>query len=229
MNWAVCTTYNEAGNIAPLVNALRLDGFAVCVIDDGSHDGTAAIARGAGASIIETGGGLGIGPSLMQGWRFVLAEGATAVVQIDAGCSHDPNDATRLLSGLDGADMVIGSRFCRGATYDNTHGRRLRPTLSRAAALACNAVTGPCFSDWTSGYRGFRPETLEALLRHRYLSRMHAWQIETLAHANADGLTIVEVPITYRAGRSSFGWRAANEAINAWLHVTHHIGGHYGR
>jgi glycosyltransferase involved in cell wall biosynthesis len=229
-DFAVVTTFNEAETIGPLVRTLRRLGFAVIVVDDLSTDSTVATAMEAGAKVYMTMGRKGIGPCLMRGWRYALEEGATRIVQLDAGGSHDPLEARRMVDALvtTGADMIIGSRFMHGSGYDNSHGRRLRPAMSQAAATACNLATGARFTDWTSGFRAFTASAAKELLRPWYMSRMHGWQIEVLAQANAYGLRIYEWPIHYVAGRSSFGWKVAHEASNAWLHVFFHVGGSNG-
>ncbi len=148
-------------------------------------------------------------------------------MQLDAGGSHDPDEAKRMVDALvvTGADLIVGSRFMHGSGYDNTHGRRFRPLLSRCAALACNVATGAKYSDWTSGMRALTADAARELFGYNYFSRMHGWQIEVLAKANATGMRIYEWPIHYVAGRSSFNWRVAHEASNAWLQVLFHVGG----
>lgn len=226
-DFAVVTTVNEAETIGPLVRTLRRLGLAVVVVDDISSDNTATVAMDAGAQVYQTIARKGIGPCLMRGWRYALENGATRIVQLDAGGSHDPLEARRMVDALvtTGADMIIGSRFMHGSGYDNSNGRRLRPAMSQAAATACNLATGARFSDWTSGFRALTASAAKELLRPWYISRMHGWQIEVLAQANAYGLRIYEWPIHYVAGRSSFNAKVANEAINAWLHVFFHVGG----
>lgn len=217
MDIAVITTLNEDLSIGPLVSALRRDGLRVCVVDDASDDETPYWARHAGAHVIPHVLRRGIGPSLVEGWRWALGEGATRVVQLDAGGSHFAGQAADLLDGLDGSDLVVGSRFCDGARYE---GNLRRQWMSRAAALACNvryghAITG-AVSDWTSGYRAFSAEALRKLARCNYSATMHGWQIEVLLAARWLGLRVIERPITYRAGRSSFNRRIAKEAFGVW-------------
>lgn len=226
MDIAVITTLNEELSIGPLVSALRGQGLRVCVVDDASDDETPYCARHAGAHVIGHVLRRGIGPSLVEGWRWALGEGATRVVQLDAGGSHFAGQALGLLDGLGhecrihaptmGADVVVGSRFCAGARYE---GNLRRQWMSRAAALACNvryghALTG--VSDWTSGYRAFSAEALRKLARCNYSATMHGWQIEVLLAARWLGLRVIERPITYRAGRSSFNRRIAKEAFGVW-------------
>lgn len=206
-----------------LVNDLCQRDFRVIVVDDGSTDDTPQIASLAGASVNFNPQRIGIGPSLMTGWALALKAGAKRIVQIDAGGSHDPKAARTMVQALDVADMVIGSRFAPSAKY--VGGPWQRPILSKIAATMCNlAQHGGRYSDWTSGYRAFTREALERLIEKNYTARMHSWQIEVLANAGALGLSIMEIPIVYTAGRSSFNRKVANEAINSWLHVFNHIG-----
>jgi glycosyltransferase involved in cell wall biosynthesis len=213
---AVVTTLDEADSIGWLVVSLRDQGLAVCVVDDASDDDTVYLARHAGAHVIAHMLRRGIGPSLVEGWRWALGQGATAVVQLDAGRSHYPQAATWLLGRLGDADVLVGSRFCDGASY---RGSMARQMLSKAAALACNvryfhAITG--VSDWTSGYRVFSAGALRKLARLEYTATMHGWQIEVLQAALWLRLRVVEAPITYVGGRSSFSRRVAKEAFGVW-------------
>lgn len=221
MTTAVCiTTYNEAATIAPLVWALRDQGHAVIVSDGGSADNTAMTAAAAGASTLEAAGRPPIADCLMRAFRMALYSDHTRIAVMDAGGSHDPADLPRLLAVR--ADVVIGSRFVPGAEYV---GRAWRAALSRLASLACNvAQPGAWHRDWTSGYRVYSRRAVEEVLSHTYRASMHAWQMETLAHLGAAGMSIVEAPITYRAGRSSVGLGTVYEATNVWLHIASHVG-----
>lgn len=222
----VCiTTLNEIATIGPLVQhfADQKDRFRVYVVDDVSIDGTPLAAYDAGAYAVHVNPDrIGIAPSLMKAWKMALATGCDQILQIDAGGSHDPIDAEYLLE-VSGYDLVIGSRFVEGAKYVD-FGNKLRPFLSRVAAWMCNWAHGSMWQDWTSGFRVFSRPCVEYLLKQSYLSKMHGWQIETLARAGAQGFSITEVPIMYVAGRSSFNRKVAWEAFVAWTDVANHIG-----
>ncbi len=223
MNAAIITTLNEAATIGELVDTLRREGYCVYVVDDQSTDATRERAAQAGAHVLLDANGTrqGIAPCLCHGWQRALADGATTLLQIDAGGSHDPAQARRLTARLDEADLVVGSRFCRGAAY--LGGTTRRRWLSRTAAVVCSATQGAWVSDWSSGYRALTAQAARQLLVPRYYARMHGWQLEVLAHAHALGLRVVEEPIVYRAGRSSFSVGVANEAFRVWLDIMHHI------
>jgi glycosyltransferase involved in cell wall biosynthesis len=236
MRYACCiTTFNEEETIGDLVRELREYGHDVYVVDDGSTDFTVNEAELAGADVTNTGGRWGIAQSLMLAWKIALHNPAQydAIIQIDAGGSHFPYDHLEMVKAHEeGAQMMIGSRFIHLSHYAYqrnpvTFRRKntLRPWLSRLAATMCNfAQDGSYISDWTSGYRLFSRKCALYLLTKRYEARMHGWQIEILAYAQARGFKVVETPIYYQAGRSSFNWRVANEAFKAWLHVANHVG-----
>lgn len=214
--FAVVTTLNEQQSIGYLVRQLREQGLRVCVVDDASGDDTVYVARHAGAHVIAHVLRTGIGPSLVEGWRYALDENAVHVVQLDAGGSHQPNHIPHLIHRLAWAEIVVGSRFIDDAIYE---GNLKRAAISKAAAVACNLKQYRSWhgiSDWTSGYRAFRPEALRKLAKVRYTATMHGWQIEVLRAALALGMRIDEAPICYIAGRSSFNRRVAREAFDVW-------------
>lgn len=209
---AVITTYNEAEAIKGLVIKLLSRVDDVHLVDGGSTDETASIAEQAGANVIAMGTRTPIAECLRIGWKTALEAGATRIVQIDAGWSHNPADLPYLL--LSTADVVIGSRFVQGSCYE---GNPRRALMSRLAGIACNvAVPGGCWNDWTSGYRVFSRDALEFLAAQDYTATMHSFQIQVLAHAARAGFRIEERPITYIAGRSSFNKKVAREAISVW-------------
>lgn len=216
----VITTYNEADTIESLVSSLIAEGYPVIVSDGGSNDGTLDIALAAGADVMKSDGRLPIAEALMIGFCYALDCGYTRIAVMDAGGSHHVGDLPVLLSTE--ADVVIGSRFVKGASY---HGRFWRALMSRFAALLCNfAQPGANFKDWTSGYRVYSKTAVDVILNNDYQTDMHTWQIETLARLSEAGLSIKEVPITYTAGRSSFNFRTVSDALTVWLHLMHHIG-----
>lgn len=222
--YAVITTLNEEVTIGHLVEDLRGLGLGVIVVDDASDDDTVYDARHAGASVIAHVLRTGIGPSLVEGWRYALEHGAEAVAQLDAGGSHYPQHIPHMIYRLQWAEVVVGSRFCRGAMY---HGNVKRAVMSRMAALACNVkhFHRPYgINDWTSGYRVFRADALRKLVTVQYTAIMHGWQIEVLRAALLLGMRVTEVPIVYRAGRSSFDGRVAREAFDVWRADTIAVG-----
>jgi len=218
MKAACISALNEARTIGPLVRELYDRGIhRVYVIDNGG-DGTYEAAKKHGAFIARSGERpAGIRSSMLYAWRWALEDGATQVVQLDAGGSHRPADACYALSMLDNdIAMAVGSRFHPLGRY---YGRPWRARLSRAVTEYLNAFYQVSFTDWTSGLRAYRADMVDWLLRGDYKANMHAWQIETLAWACKYAVSIIDVPITYRAGRSSMNWSNALEAAQTLLRL----------
>jgi hypothetical protein len=149
---------------------------------------------------------------MLKAWSFALTHGADRIVQMDAGGSHIAIESLSLLAN--GSQLVIGSRFLPDSRY---YGRPWRALMSRAASFACSAKAGCRLTDWTSGFRAFTSDAIAYLLNFcDYKARMHGWQIEVLGKAIRSGMSIAEMPITYRAGESSFDLSVAREAFRAW-------------
>jgi len=215
--WIVIPAKDEASTIGRLVTEAIQYGI-VLVVDDGSRDDTRWEAAKAGALILHHAISQGIGPSIMDGWRLALDNGAERIMVLDAGGSHRPADIPALLASM--ADIVVGSRFVSGGRY---HGRWWRKACSQLMALLCNlSQSGKRIRDWSSGFRLYSAGAVRQLLTVRYEARMHAWQIEVLGQARHMGLSIEEVPITYVAGQSSLSWGGVLEAIVVWLQILHH-------
>jgi len=213
MKTGVCiSTVNEVETIGALVGALDAKGYHIYVVD-ASTDDTWRVANDAGATVNVLPAPLGIAKHLQLAWAMALRQDCDVIVQMDAGGSHDPEDAAKLVAALKRSHMVIGSRFCEGARYV---GNPKRALLSRLAAKLCNLKMETTFTDWTSGYRAFTAAALRALLTRTYTAQMHAFQIEVLDWALRMHLEIAEAPITYTAGRSSFNPGVAREAVRVW-------------
>ena len=204
---AVCLpTYNERENVEAVVRALGsvfaasgLDG-SVLVVDDGSPDGTGAIADGLAAelpwvSVLHRGRKEGLGPAYLAGFRRVLSEGAELVMEMDADFSHDPADVPRLVAATSDADVVIGSRYVPGGGVRNWG--LVRRAVSRAGCLYAQALLGLPVRDSTAGFKVFRRKVLETLPLDRIDSKGYAFQVETTYRALRAGFRVAEVPITF--------------------------------
>jgi dolichol-phosphate mannosyltransferase len=140
--WLVLPTYNEAENLEPIVRA-SLDvirrsagnGHRILIVDDGSPDGTGAIADRLAAElpdeieVLHRRAKSGLGRAYLDGFRRALDAGAALVCEMDADFSHDPADLERLLHAADDADLVLGSRYVPGG-----RGGGLGPVAARGLA-----------------------------------------------------------------------------------------------
>ena len=215
------TAKNESATIGKVVADIRsLYNSPIIVVDDGSSDETARIAQLAGAVIIHHTESRGIGPSLLEAWTLALKYEPTHIVQLDAGGSHDAKQSCRLLSRCTDVGMVIGSRFVPGAQYV---GNQKRAWCSRRMADICNLLQGGNIHDWTSGYRVYRTEVIQYLLRWAYQAKMHAWQMEVLGRVRYGGFKVTEVPIQYRSGESSLRIKHLSEIVTVLLGLLNHM------
>jgi dolichol-phosphate mannosyltransferase len=198
----VVPTFNERENLPLLVAAVRRHGYRVLVVDDGSPDGTGAIADSLasadpGVEVLHRAAKEGLGPAYAAGFDRVLAAGAEAVVEIDADFSHDPDDLPRLIEVVDqGADLAIGSRYVPGgATPDWPLFRRL---VSRGGNVYARVMLGIPVRDATGGFRAFRAAALRSLPYRAAQASGYGFQVEMAMRAIRSGLRVVEVPIVFR-------------------------------
>lgn len=208
MTAALVTTLNEAATIGPFVAALLENVDRVLVVDDPrTADNTEQVAHAFGADTLCDLSLSGIGPCLLAGFRALRGED---VVVIDAGGSHDPYQVSRVIQkGV--ADVVVGSRYLPGSEY---YGRAWRKAASALYSKACSSWSGHQVTDWTSGFRYYSPVAISQILSRPLTPRMHGFQPAVLERCLCAGLKVVEQPIVYRAGRSSFGVREAREALH---------------
>lgn len=200
----IIPAFNEAGSIVGVINASRQH-FAgdVAVIDDGSEDDTAALARAAGAAVLRHPCNLGIGAAVQTGFLYALSRGYDFVVRQDGDGQHDPSQIPRLLAVLqaDEADIVVGSRFLAREGYQSTLVRRLGIfILGIVSTLVGTRVTDP-----TSGYWGVNRRALQVLAKSHPDDYP---ETEALVMASRAGCRVGEVPVIMYAriaGESSIG------------------------
>ena len=218
-------TYNERANLESMVDALErvtheVDmPVRVLVIDDGSPDGTGAIAdrlaieRG-WLDVLHRPRKEGLGPAYLAGFQRALEAGAEFVVEMDCDFSHDPRDVARLVSAAERADLVLGSRYVNGG---GTHNWSLiRRAISRGGCLYAQAMLGSRIADLTGGFKCFRRPVLEALPLGSVRSRGYAFQVEMTYRTQRAGFRVLEVPIVFtdRAdGGSKMSHAIVREAI----------------
>ena len=198
----VVPTYNEAENLAWIVGRLRgaQPTVDVLVVDDGSPDGTGALADELAAadpqvSVLHRQSKEGLGAAYLHGFRVALEAGYDVVGEMDADGSHQPEQLHRLLEALAGADLVIGSRWVPGGSIVNWP--RSRELLSRGGNFYTRTLLGITVRDATAGYRLFRRTTLEAIHLEAIESLGYVFQAELAYRTVREGLRVVEVPIEF--------------------------------
>lgn len=220
----IIPTYNEAGNLPGLVPQIlaqdqRLD---ILVVDDGSPDGTGQIAKAIAATqvrvhVLSREGKLGLGTAYLAGFRWALERGYDFVFEMDADFSHDPVHLKEFLKAVEGADLVLGSRYLGGrVTVVNWPMGRL--LLSYCANIYARWITGLRIWDLTGGFKCFRRRVLEAIELPQVRSNGYAFQIEMSVRAWRKGFTLKEIPIVFvdrTEGQSKMNQAIVREAV--WM------------
>lgn len=221
--WVIVPTYDEAGNIGPISEAILevLPGATVLVVDDGSPDGTGDLADRLAASdarirVRHRPSKQGLGRAYLDGFGMALEGGARIVVQMDADFSHEPSALPGLIGPIerDEADLVIGSRYTAGGgVVDWGLARRL---ISRVGSLFARIVLRLSPRDLTGGFKAWRAGTLAAVPFAGVHAGGYVFQIEMTFRASRAGARLREVPIVFRdrrVGQSKMSRRIVLEAL----------------
>ena len=218
----VVPTYNEADNIASLVAAILQATPAVDIlfVDDHSQDGTQDKITlmqhqyGPKVHLLARAGKLGLGTAYVAGFQWALTRRYHVIVQMDADLSHDPAHLPRLLTLLESADVVVGSRYVDGGGTRNWS--IVRRCISKAGALYARWLLGLPIQDPTGGYNVWHRRVLEAIDCKAVQSEGYAFQIECKYRAYRAGFRFVEAPIVFierRVGASKMSTRIVLEAV----------------
>ena len=198
----VVPTYNEAANLRWILGRLRAaqPDVDVLVVDDGSPDGTGAIADELAADddhvhVVHRSEKEGLGAAYLHGFAWALGQGYDVIGEMDADGSHQPEELGKLLEALRSADLVIGSRWVRGGSVVNWPLRR--QALSRGGNLYVRALLGIKVRDATAGFRVFRRQTLEKIDLASVESTGYVFQTDLVTRTLRAGLTVTEVPIQF--------------------------------
>jgi len=213
----IIPAFNEQGAIVTVVESVRrhVPGAPVLVLDDCSSDGTAAVARAAGAEVLSLPHHLGLGGCVQAGYKLAYELGFQYVIRVDGDGQHDASDIPRIFSRLKatGCEMVIGSRFVDG------NGSRTGVVRSLGIAffrLVLRPILGRPVRDPTSGFVGVNRAALAVFSRSFPLEYP---EIEALVVLQRRRFRFEEVPCKMHrrlAGRSSI---SATKSIYYILHV----------
>lgn len=230
----IIPTYNEKENIRDiLAHVLRLrPEFHVLVVDDGSPDGTADIAREIQAEapgrvhLLERSGKLGLGTAYIAGFKWALKNGYEFIFEMDADFSHAPDDLLRLYAACaeGGADMSVGSRYVPGGRVSDWAWNRI--LLSWCASQYVRLVLWMGVRDTTAGFVCYRANTLKALPLDAIKFIGYAFQIEMKYRVSLAGFRIAEVPITFIdrvKGKSKMSANIFHEAVLGVLKMRFNI------
>lgn len=186
----VIPAHDEESTIGPVVRKARDHSNLVLVVDDGSTDRTAAIARESGGKVVTHIARLGVGAALSTGLSMALRSGADIIVTLDADGQHDPDEIPQIIAPLleKRTDLVIGSRMAMKNSPMPLYKKIGNKILSKFTSLA----SGASVTDSQSGFRAFTREVGEMI---SYASTDYRWASEMLILLSKRGVRMMDVPI----------------------------------
>lgn len=200
----IIPAFNEAANLGQLLASIRAEqpDASVVVVNDGSTDATAGVARGCGVDVLDIPFNVGIGAAVQAGLLYALRNGYDVAVQVDGDGQHPASEIVKLLRrlGEGDADVVIGSRFSEPTPY--------RASLLRRSGIAVFAGVNRLLlrrhiHDTTSGFRAFNRRAVEFLA----VDYPHDFpEPESIVTLCRNGFRVAEVPVDMmprQGGRSS--------------------------
>jgi glycosyltransferase involved in cell wall biosynthesis len=196
----VIPAYNEADSVGGVVSEVLESApkVHVLVVDDASLDATATLARKAGAEVITNVFNLGVGGAMRVGFRYAVAKGYRAMIQVDGDGQHDPHDLGRLLDPIeDRAEpmVAIGARFAGRGEYDAPRARRW---AMRLLAWYLSRMTHVHLTDVTSGFRAHNRSAIELFAR-TYPADYLADTVESLVIVIEAGGAVTQIPVSMRS------------------------------
>ncbi len=202
----IIPAFNEEDAIGGLIEEMQRHqpGLDVVVINDGSHDNTVAVARAAGAAVLNLPCNLGVGGAVQAGFQYALERGYDYVIRIDGDGQHPPSEIPKLIAAMNQGkgDLIIGSRFAGKHTYTST---LVRFVGIRLLALFLSKICRSRITDPTSGFWMINRKLLH-YFAHDYPSEYP--EPEALALLRRHGYSFHEEPVLFRprtTGRSTIG------------------------
>ena len=214
--------WNEEQNLPAVLHELHagLPEADVLIVDDGSTDGTANVARAHGAEVLSFGENRGLQQGIAAGYAYADEHGYAYVGRVDADGQHPVGELERLLEIVQAgeADVAVGSRFATGDgyaafRYESSRSRRLGTSVLRRAM---RTALGRPFHDATSGMYAANREAMPAL-GEPYASG--APEVESLLRLRDAGLRVVEVPVHMRERASGESKLRGRKAVKLVLTV----------
>jgi dolichol-phosphate mannosyltransferase len=217
----IVPTYNEVENLERILQRLAasVPSAHALVVDDGSPDGTGELAEELArldprVHVLKRTAKTGLGPAYVAGFRWAREHGYDVVVEMDADGSHAPEQLPALLTELESADLVLGSRYVPGGAVADWPLHRL--LLSRFGNRYTRWALRLPLSDATGGFRAARGELIDELHFDDVASHGYCFQVDWAWRAVRAGARVREVPITFteRAfGRSKMSRSIVREAL----------------
>ena len=214
--------WNEEGNLPGVLDDLKaeLPDVDVLVVDDGSTDRTADVAREHGAEVLSLGTNRGLPVGIAAGYRWALEHEYAFCGRVDADGQHPPEELKRLLGLVrsDACDVAVGSRFVSGDGYAPYRYKpdRVRRFGTAALRRGMARVLGRPFGDATSGLYAVNAKALP-LLAEPFTTE--APEVEALIRIVDAGLRLEEVPVNMAERASGESKLRGRKAIKVVLTV----------
>lgn len=194
---ACVPAFNEEGTIAKVVVRARRHSDVVVVVDDGSTDDTAPIAKALGSEVVSHRARMGYGAAIRSCFKAASAMGADVLVTLDADGQHNPDEMPTLLAPIrDGsADIVIGTRFSNAQISGEMP--RYRAAGVRALTSLMDATSNTQLTDAQCGFRAYNRNAIERISPTEQGMGVSA---EILMKSLEEKLRVLEVPVTVRYG-----------------------------
>jgi len=206
----VIPAYDAEKTIGPVLRECHGLGYPVVVVDDGSHDGTAATCAQVPVTLLSHDSNRGKGMALRTGFAWALEHGFEAVVTVDADGQHDVAAVPRLVEAArrEGTDIMIASRFTQ---FEEMAG--LRRVWNRFGVWCMRRRTGFEISDSQSGFRCYSRRLLSSVTCD---ADGYDLEMEILMKAWRAGYTIGSLPVPARVadGRATSHFRPVRDTWN---------------
>jgi len=200
----IVPAYNEEESLQGVIQDLRshVPDADILVVDDGSSDGTAVVARQSGVNLVRLSFNLGIGGAMQTGFQYARTKGYDIAIQFDGDGQHLAAEIDILLATLNKgtADIVIGSRFLNRGDYRPSFFRKIGISIF---STVLSAIIGIRVTDTTSGFRAANRRVIE------FFARVYPEdypEVESLVLLHRAGMSMKEAPVHMRdrtGGRSS--------------------------
>nr|WP_319373451.1 glycosyltransferase family 2 protein [uncultured Methanobacterium sp.] len=185
----IIPAYNEENTIVQVVNGVKKYSD-VLVVDDGSTDETSALAINAESNVLKHDKNIGKGAAIKTGLKSAIADDYDLMVLLDGDCQHDPRCIPLLLDGMDGVDLLIGSRFLNMAPQNMPLQRRLSNGIT---TRLIRFVTGYHITDSQCGFRVISKRAAPFFVDITYND--YVYESEVLCRASENNLVVSERPI----------------------------------
>ena len=201
----IIPTYNEEENVENMIRKVMSfeKEYHILFVDDSSPDKTGEIIKKLQSEFpekihLETRKGkLGLGTAYIHGFKWAINHKYDYIFEMDCDFSHNPEDLIRLYDACskDGADVSIGSRYCKGGKVRNWPLKRI--LMSYFASVYVRLILLIGIKDTTAGFKCYKRDFLEKINLDAVTFKGYAFQICMKYAALKHGYKITEVPITF--------------------------------